>query len=47
MALERYRTVVRLMYKSKFITAEQYEIACAVQLYVDQMDCIVYIVPLE
>jgi monofunctional biosynthetic peptidoglycan transglycosylase len=46
-ALERYKTVVRLLYKSKLITAEQYEIACAVQLYVDQSACMVYIVPLE
>jgi monofunctional biosynthetic peptidoglycan transglycosylase len=37
-ALERYKTIVGLLYKSKFITAEQYEIACAVQLDVNPVD---------
>jgi monofunctional biosynthetic peptidoglycan transglycosylase len=46
-ALERYKTVVGLMYKSKFITLDQYEIASAVQLYADPVDDTVNIVPLE
>ena len=37
-ALDRYETVAWLMYNSKFITLEQYEIACDVQLSVDQLD---------
>jgi monofunctional biosynthetic peptidoglycan transglycosylase len=46
-ASERYKTVVWLMYKSKFITLDQYNIASAVQLYVDPLDQTLYIVPLE
>jgi len=34
-ALERYRTVVWLMYRSKLITLEQYNIAYAIQFRVD------------
>ena len=34
-ALERYRTVLGLMYTSKLITLDQYNAACAVQLLVD------------
>jgi monofunctional biosynthetic peptidoglycan transglycosylase len=45
-ALERYKTVVGLMYRLKFITAEQFEIACAVQLYVDPVTQTVSIVSL-
>jgi monofunctional biosynthetic peptidoglycan transglycosylase len=37
-ALERYKTVLSLMLTSKLITADVYEIACAVQLYVDPLD---------
>jgi len=44
-ALERYKTVVWLMYKSKFITLEQYEIACDVQLSVDPLNHTLYIGP--
>lgn len=34
-ALERYRTVVWLMYRAKFITFDQYKIASAIQFRVD------------
>jgi monofunctional biosynthetic peptidoglycan transglycosylase len=44
-ALERYKTVLSLMLTSKLITADQYEIACAVQLYVDPLDTIHLIFP--
>lgn len=37
-ALERYKTVVGLMYNSKLLTLEQYEIASDVQLSVDPLD---------
>jgi penicillin-binding protein 1A len=46
-ALERYKTVVGLMYKSRFITPQQYEIATAVQLHVDPTDQTVSIVSLD
>jgi monofunctional biosynthetic peptidoglycan transglycosylase len=45
-ALERYKTVLSLMLTSKLITADQYMIACAVQLYVDPLDHTLYIGPL-
>jgi monofunctional biosynthetic peptidoglycan transglycosylase len=45
-ALERYKTVLSLMLTSKLITADQYVIACAVQLYVDPLDHTLYIGPL-
>lgn len=44
-ALERYKTVVWLMYNSKFITLEQYEIACDVQLSLDPFTHILSIGP--
>jgi monofunctional biosynthetic peptidoglycan transglycosylase len=44
-ALERYQTVLSLMLTSKLITADQYEIASAVQLYVDPLDTIRFIFP--
>jgi monofunctional biosynthetic peptidoglycan transglycosylase len=37
-ALRRYQTVVSLLYRSKFITQEQYNIASAVQLAVDEQN---------
>jgi monofunctional biosynthetic peptidoglycan transglycosylase len=37
-ALKRYKKVLSLMLISKLITADVYEIACAVQLYVDPLD---------
>jgi monofunctional biosynthetic peptidoglycan transglycosylase len=46
-ALERYRTVLSLMLTSKLISADQYEIACAVGLCVDPLDRTLYIVPLR
>jgi len=46
-ALERYKTVVWLMYNSKFITLEQYEIACDVQLSVDPVDHTLSIGPIR
>ena len=44
-ALERYKTVLSLMLTSKLITADQYEIASAVQLFVDPFDHTLYIIP--
>jgi monofunctional biosynthetic peptidoglycan transglycosylase len=44
-ALERYKTVVGLMYKSKFLTLEQYEIASEVQLSLDPFTHILSIGP--
>ncbi|MBN1255358.1 MAG: monofunctional biosynthetic peptidoglycan transglycosylase [Deltaproteobacteria bacterium] len=46
-ALERYRTVLELMYLSKRITLDQYEAACAVQLCEDPLDHALFICPLE
>ena len=44
-ALKRYRKVLSLMLISKLITAEQYEIASAVQLHVDPLDNALFILP--
>jgi monofunctional biosynthetic peptidoglycan transglycosylase len=44
-ALERYRTVVWLMYKSKLITLEQYNIAYAIQFHVDPLQDTLIISP--
>ena len=46
-ALDRYKTVVSLLYKSKFITLEQYNIASSVRLDVDPQTNILYIVPVR
>lgn len=45
-AMERYRLVVSLMYRSKLITLNQYEIASAAKLLVDPVDNTVFISPL-
>jgi monofunctional biosynthetic peptidoglycan transglycosylase len=44
-ALDRYRTVVWLMYKSKFITLQQYNIAYAIQFHVDPSQDAIIISP--
>jgi len=44
-ALERYRMVVLLMYRAKFITLQQYNIACAIQLHVDPVQNTLVITP--
>jgi monofunctional biosynthetic peptidoglycan transglycosylase len=44
-ALERYRTVVWLMYRAKFITLQQYNIAYAIQLHVDPVQNTLVISP--
>jgi monofunctional biosynthetic peptidoglycan transglycosylase len=44
-ALKRYKRVLSLMLISKLITAEQYEIASAVQLHVDPLDNTLFIIP--
>jgi monofunctional biosynthetic peptidoglycan transglycosylase len=46
-ALEHYKIVVLLLYRSKFITLNQYNIACAVRLAVDPENKIVHLVPLK
>lgn len=46
-ALERYKTVLELMYLSKRITLDQYEAACSVQLCEDPLDHALFICPLE
>ena len=44
-ALDRYRTVVWLMYRSKLITLEQYNIAYAIQFRVDPLQDTIIISP--
>lgn len=44
-ALRRYKTVVRLLYRSRLITAEQYEIATAVRFMPDPVMGIITISP--
>ena len=46
-ALDRYRTVVSLLYKAKLITLAQYNIASSVRLDVDPQTNILYIVPVR
>lgn len=45
-ALKRYKKILSLMLTSKLITADVYEIACAVQFYVDPLDHTLFIFPL-
>ena len=46
-ALERYKTVLSLMHTSKLITADQYKIACAVELKLDPWDQTLFICPVQ
>lgn len=45
-AMDRYRLIVSLMYKSKLITLYQYEIASAAKLLVDPVNDTIFISPL-
>jgi membrane peptidoglycan carboxypeptidase len=46
-ALDRYRTVVSLLYKAKFITPEQYNVASSVRLDADPQTNTLHIVPVR